>query len=369
MCDIHQQGRTLFCWLIGGIFVATAAGYSPALGQTADSDKNETWLSSVTWIDDHSLLASQSQGLLLRPGKVVQIALDAPSERALEPSAQAGSQVWQTLGESETSLWSALPLGDFVLASDYRGRVIKFHQQQATPMQLEARWIRKLVKVPDQPAQVVAGTEDGKLIVLSTESNTETQRAEVAGAAIFDIAFRPDRTQVAVACGDGSIHIRSWPQLDAVQTLPSQGQAVWSVLYSADGQHLLSGGADRKIRLWNVETGQPVVAISGSSDWITCLIALPESSLVAAGCLNGEIVVLDYQTLLPVQTVQAASSGIWGMALSPDGKQLALGTRRNGLTIISDLGPWYEAGKIASASAASNLPPEPQTASDASTAP
>lgn len=305
------------------------------------------------------LVATQSEGLLLRPGKLVQIRLEKQQSTPSDGDHAQLTQSWHVMGESETSLWSVLAVPGGVLASDYKGRVLKFHEHQVTPIEVEARWIRSLVAVPGCSDQILAGTEDGKLLVLSTEQNSEMRRMEVCSAAIFDIAFRKDAAQIAVACGDGSIHIRSWPELEAVHLLPGQGHAAWAVRFLDDGQHLVSGGADRKIRLWDATSGQPVVVMASTADWVTSMIELPQSSLIAAGCLNGQIVLLDYQTLLPVQHVQAAASGIWAMSLSPSGKQLALATRRHGLILLEDTSPWYEAGKAAAIEAASNRPPEP----------
>jgi WD40 repeat protein len=387
------HGLVLGMFLMGFAFHPVVQAQNSISSQEASTEQpsneqGDAWLSSVSWLDDQTVLATQSQGLLLRPGKLVRIELQAVTaatdssaadssaadssaadSSAADLSASAPRQIWSALGESETSLWSVLPFGECVLVSDYKGRILRYQDQEVTALPLESRWIRKLVAVPGQPSQLVAGTEDGKLIHWSVETGAEIQRAEIGGAAVFDIAFRPDSSQIAVACGDGSVHLRSWPSLEAVAVLKGQGPAVWAALYTASGQQLISAGADRKIRLWNSETGQPVVSLAQGRDWITSLVALPGSSLLAAGCLNGDVIVVDYETLMPVQTVQAAASGIWGMALSPNGKQLALGTRRHGLRFIHDWSPWLEASKAVEAAVAVNQPPEPKSSPEPKASP
>ena len=89
-----------------------------------DSPKNEGWLTSVLWEDDHTLLATQSEGLLLRPGKLTRIRLNSQPE---SDSSQT-SQSWQVIGESETSLWSTTSIHGEAIASDYKGQVLRFKQ-------------------------------------------------------------------------------------------------------------------------------------------------------------------------------------------------------------------------------------------------
>ncbi len=366
--NMLAQLENKFCHalqLVISCLILLLIGPHRADGQALDSGDEEAWLSSLSWIDDQNLVATQSQGLLLRPGKLIQITFTGDQSDNSENGDQQETQhAWKVLGETETSLWSVVPVEGGFIGSDYKGRLLKFSQQEVQSqevqsMELDARWIRKLASVPDEPNQLLAGTEDGKLIVWSVDSNSELKRLDLAAAAIFDIAFRPDASQVAVSCGDGSIHLLDWPGLTPGKVLKGGEQAVWSILYSSDGRYLISGGADRKVRSWDVVEGQQRLVIANARDWVTSLVALPETSLIAAGCLNGEILLIDYVTLLPVETFQSAASGIWAMGLSPNGKQLAVGTRRNGLVLVNDLTPWYEAAQAAERVAVANRPPEP----------
>ena len=132
----------------------------------------------------------ESQGLLLRPGSVVTAAVDDLGK-------------FETLGEAETSLWSIQAVGDGkYLASDYKGAVATYGNGEPIPLPVDARWIRALEKSPE-PGQWLAGTEDGKLLVLSIADGREVKRIDATAAAIFDIAVNPAGNQIALAGGDG----------------------------------------------------------------------------------------------------------------------------------------------------------------------
>lgn len=304
------------------------------------------WISSVRWVDDNQLVASESQGLLLRTGKVHKVSASDPSK--LEP-----------IGEQETSIWAVLPVGEGrAVASNYKGEVFLHGNGDPQKFELTARWIRSLEKAPGE-GQVLAGTEDGKLVVLSVADRKETKRIDAHAAAIFDIAVNQAGDKIATAAGDGSIKVWNWPGLEAAGSMSHGNDAVWAVLFSADGSKLITGGAERRVRLWDIAKSKLLLSVAVTPDWVTSLSAIPNSTLVAAGCMNGKVVVVDYASMLPVQTVDGPGSAIWSVAVSPSGKQVAVSTRKHGVGLIST-DKWQEAAKALADRVASEKPPAPK---------
>lgn len=302
------------------------------------------WISSVRWVSDAELVGTQSQGLLLRPGKIVQAKADNPAQLS-------------SLADAESSLWSVVSQGAAVLASDYKGRVLRVDSGKAQTLDLKSRWVRSLTNIPGSTSELLAGTEDGQLLVFNSESGAEVRKAALETAAIFKIVFNRQNNQIAVACGDGNIHLLSWPGLERVKSLKGNG-AVWCLTYSEDGTQIISGGADRKIRLWDIAAAQSIVAIASGNDWITCLQHLPGTTFVIAGTMNGQLILADYKTKLPVKNVKGATSGIWDLAVSPDGKRVSLGTRKDGIQIVS-IESWYDEARSAAKTAEAEQPPQP----------
>jgi WD40 repeat protein len=336
------------------ILVLLAACNVPTLRAQEDKPAADgTWISSVAWMGDSEIVGSKSQGLLLQPALVVKVQSSALTEM-------------ETLGEAESSVWKVLVLDSRVLGADYKGGVHIFGGGEPGTIDCEARWIRAMAPAPAE-GEVLAGTEDGKLLLLSVDDRQELKRVDAHEAAIFDIAISPDAQSVVTAAGDGKIRFFSWPELELKGEMSRGTEAIWSVLYSADGSHLVSGGADRRIQLWDTAKRQSVCTIATTGDWITDLVALPESSVVVASCMDGKLVIADYQALTRVAVEDAAESAIWSMELGPDGTQLAIGTRKHGFGLVP-VGDWISQAEAIAEERSQERPPTPKKqAADAET--
>ncbi len=339
--DIAIAGALVACQLA----LSSVASGADEVDQAPDGP----WISSVAWLSDSEVVAARSDGLLFRPAAVVKAATNSPSELTV-------------IGESETSLWSVLPLqSGAVIASDYKGGVHLFAapgSQEPKKFATEARWIRTLEHTP-VAGEILAGTEDGKLLVLSVADTKELRRVDAHNAAIFDIAFSAAGDKVATSSGDGSIKLFSWPALEQLAEMRVAKDAIWCLTFVNDDQQIVSGGADRAIQLWDVASASSIITIATAHNWVTSLVAVPKSTMAVAGCMDGTLVVVDYQKMQALTTQAGPGTAIWSLALSPDGKQLALGTRKHGLAIMK-VGPLRKAARTAAEQLPEVRPPAPK---------
>lgn len=81
-------------------------------------------------------------------------------------------------------------------------------------------------------------------------------------AKINALAWSPDSRSLAAACADGTVYVRDIDAPDAagLMALPGHcGQAI-SVTWSPDGKRVASGGMDRRVQIWNAQTGAQIGA-------------------------------------------------------------------------------------------------------------
>jgi WD40 repeat protein len=58
---------------------------------------------------------------------------------------------------------------------------------------------------------------------------------------------------------------------------------VWGVALAPDGKRALSGGADRTMRLWDVETGKEEHKFERHTDWVWGVAFTPDGKRVLSG--------------------------------------------------------------------------------------
>jgi len=109
--------------------------------------------------------------------------------------------------------------------------------------------------------EIAAAGADGQVYFLSRDG--EARGAVAASPApVVALAISRDGSRLAAASANGAVAIIDRKARSLTQMLAGSGMPVWSVAFLPDGRTLLTGGADRMIRRWDVETGRPIEPIA-----------------------------------------------------------------------------------------------------------
>ena len=172
---------------------------------------------------------------------------------------------------------------------------------------------------------------------------------------VLNLEFSPDGKTLAVATKNKVVQIFSYPDLKLVQELKGHTDWVWSIAYSPDGKWLASASEDDSIRLWNVENGTEILALTKNHDKnvnsVYSVAFHPENRhILLTGHLDNSLDVWDLTHAgetkkndegeeipqwkeKPVQTLDQFEDSVRAISFSSDGKYFATGSSDNMLRI------------------------------------
>lgn len=139
---------------------------------------------------------------------------------------------------------------------------------------------------------------------------------------IWSCAFSPDKKSFAVGLENGDITIYDTFNWTKIQTFEGHEGKVKCLSYSPNSQHLLSGGRDQTVRLWNCETGSTGFVLEGHDQGVQVVAFSPSGNQVTSA--SGKTVRLwDTETGVVAFVLTDHTGMVKDVAYSPDGNNIA----------------------------------------------
>lgn len=149
---------------------------------------------------------------------------------------------------------------------------------------------------------LVSGSSDGTARIWDLASGEAVAVITGHEDRIFDVALSADEALLATASRDGTVKLwdLTW-EAEAVSASErmtivapgDHGGFVWAATFSPDGQRLATGGADATARVWDVRSGQQLLALAGHNGSVVNLAFGPKGRALASGSLDGTVKVWD----------------------------------------------------------------------------
>ena len=148
---------------------------------------------------------------------------------------------------------------------------------------------------------------------------------------VMSVAFSRDGRHVLAGGYDSTL--RLWDSTTGRLLRSIRAHAgVTSVAFSPDGKRLLSASWDTRVKLWDAETGQLLRTFKGHANYVRSIAFLPDGTHVLSGSDDGTLKLWHVETGLPVRTLQDEERVI-SVAVSPDGTFAVSGTADGSLKL------------------------------------
>ena len=119
-----------------------------------------------------------------------------------------------------------------------------------------------------------------------------------------------------------------------VKTFRGHSHGVWAVAFSPDGSTLASGGAERLVRMWDIETGRLLRSLRGHTHDIRAVVFTPDGQALATGSEDRTIRLWNGKTGEPMKLLFSRyDHNVCCLSLSPDGLMLARGSHNKDIKI------------------------------------
>jgi COMPASS component SWD3 len=129
-------------------------------------------------------------------------------------------------------------------------------------------------------------------------------------------------------------HLRVWSSSNGklIRSLRTNS-GVLSVSLSPNLKILAAGGFNRKIGLWDLNTGKEFLTLTGHIDGVSCLTFSSDGQTLISGSWDKTIKIWQLDTGKEVCTLNEHLDKVTSVAIAPDGKTIISGSADNTIKI------------------------------------
>ncbi len=179
---------------------------------------------------------------------------------------------------------------------------------------------------PDGTELAVASLE-GSVRVFDPSGGRLLRTYDGGAARFLSVDWSSDGARLALGGTDGDILVLNATTLQPLGTYSGHNGRVWGVSWSPDGRWLASASQDKTVRLWDAKTFGPAAEVL--TDYKLAVNSVrwqPNSHALATSSDDRTVRVWDLGQRRTTAVLTGPTSGFWTVDWTPDGHKVAAGT-------------------------------------------
>jgi WD40 repeat protein/serine/threonine protein kinase len=169
-------------------------------------------------------------------------------------------------------------------------------------------------------------TQTGRSLTLVQTSNDEAyEQVGRANKVSRQVLFTPDGQRVVSAGSDRLIRVWDVATGRGIHALRGHTDAICAIDITRDGTRIASGSWDKTVRLWDAQTGTCSAVLRGHSDIAHAVAFSPDGRRLASAGWDSVVRIWEVETGAAVASLRAHTAVVRSLAFSPDSGRLATG--------------------------------------------
>ncbi len=169
---------------------------------------------------------------------------------------------------------------------------------------------------------IAAGSADGRVRLWKLETGAEIRNFEARSGAVRSVIFGGSSNQVFEGGQDG--RIRSFDQRgNSRGVIGEHTQPVLALAFAAVPRLLISGGADRQVKLWDEKRRKLIRSYAGHSEDVEAVAITADGAVLASGSNDHSVVVWDGGSDRALARLDGHTGRVVALTFSPRGQLLA----------------------------------------------
>ena len=212
-----------------------------------------------------------------------------------------------------------------------QNEVVKWHESSEV---LSMAWS------PDG-ARLASGLLENAIHIgdVETANDLANINMDIGSGSVNSLSWSQDGKQLASG-HTGRVRIwdtKTWQVISDIEDDDFYVRAIYSVAWSPDAKWLATGVQDGVLLIWNASTGQKAMTLVGHTENVISLAWSHDGKLLFSGSYDA-VRIWDTSTeeQLGILDLSTKDISIYSISLSPDGKQVAVGTYE-GFLILWDV--------------------------------